>query len=359
MLNNGIMLFKQQGNKFLYQTLFQADSIEKKKYIFVSADHFKNLEEQGQVFYIALSANMLDRDHIGISYSLPKILEKTVDNELNFSFYNAPAILIRDVNNFTAGKMISPDFDLEHSKYFYLHFSFDLFDHKLWFGCEKLTWPMDGFEKEDIVGKKDLNPFSDEFYNSFNPIMASFNITNGKCDGHYGKLEESQRRSKTGYYFLNNVFAHDGKYFLYGNGYTGKLYLSDSLNIGKVDKTYTVFNIDSMSIPQPDTTKYYQHEYGNLYDKCFYRCITVVKMNEHHIYCLLKYGMPRADNFLKNRYSFIVVDRKNGKVKEYPLPSIPSGDECLGYGINVMGENYNPFIFIRSGKMYKIRNLKL
>ena len=96
---------------------------------------------------------MLDSSHIGISYSLPKILREKVGNEWNFSFYNAPAVLIRDINNYTSGKMISPDFDLEHSKYFYLHFVFDLFNNKLWTGSEKLTWPMDGFEKEDIVGQ--------------------------------------------------------------------------------------------------------------------------------------------------------------------------------------------------------------
>ena len=28
----------------------------------------------------------------------------------------------------------------------------DLFNDRLWFGCQKLTWPMDGFEKDDIAG---------------------------------------------------------------------------------------------------------------------------------------------------------------------------------------------------------------
>lgn len=51
---------------------------------------------------------------------------------------------------------------------------------------------MDGFEKEDIVGQKDLDPFNGSFYKTFNPIIASFRINDGKCDGHYGKLERIQ-----------------------------------------------------------------------------------------------------------------------------------------------------------------------
>lgn len=72
---------------------------------------------------------------------------------------------------------------------------------------------MDGFEKDEIAGNVAVDPFNDKFYATFNPIMASFDVNSGKCDGHYGKLEESQRLSKTGYYFLNNVYAHFGKDF--------------------------------------------------------------------------------------------------------------------------------------------------
>lgn len=229
MLNNGIMLYKQERGAFHFKTLFQASDTEKTKFVSVSNEHFKKLERQGQVFYIALSANLIDPTHIGISYSLPKIFEERINNELHFSFYNAPAILVRNITDYSSGNMIALDFDLEHSKYFYLHFVFDLYNSKIWTGCEKLTWPMDGFEKEDIEGDDELNPFTEEFYNTSNPIIAAFNIKNGKCCGQYGKLEDIQRRSKTGYYYLNNVFAHEGKDFLYENGYTGKLYLTTVL----------------------------------------------------------------------------------------------------------------------------------
>lgn len=359
MLNNGIMLFNKENGLFKFKRLFQADEAEKKKFVSVPDKDFRNLVKQGQVFYIALSANMLDSSHIGISYSLPKILREKVGTEWNFSFYNAPAVLIRDINNYTSGKMISPDFDLEHSKYFYLHFVFDLFNNKLWTGSEKLTWPMDGFEKEDIVGQKDLDPFNGSFYKTFNPIIASFRINDGKCDGHYGKLERIQENSRTGYYYLNNVFAHEGKTFLYGNGYTGKLYVTDSLHLDKY-KVYMVFDTDTVPMIAPDSTKFYTHEYGNLYSSYFTKCITTVKMDKRNIYCLVKHGMPRTDNFQKDRYSFVIVNRKNGKTKEYPLPSVaPAEYKCLGYGINAQDKHFNPFMFIKKDGKYIIRMLDI
>lgn len=359
MLNNGIMLFNKENGLFKFKRLFQADEAEKKKFVSVPDKDFRNLVKQGQVFYIALSANMLDSSHIGISYSLPKILREKVGNEWNFSFYNAPAVLIRDINNYTSGKMISPDFDLEHSKYFYLHFVFDLFNNKLWTGSEKLTWPMDGFEKEDIVGQKDLDPFNGSFYKTFNPIIASFRINDGKSDGHYGKLERIQENSRTGYYYLNNVFAHEGKTFLYGNGYTGKLYVTDSLHLDKY-KVYMVFDTDTVPMIAPDSTKFYTHEYGNLYSSYFTKCITTVKMDKRNIYCLVKHGMPRTDNFQKDRYSFVIVNRKNGKTKEYPLPSVaPAEYKCLGYGINAQDKHFNPFMFIKKDGKYIIRMLDI
>lgn len=359
MLNNGIMFFQEKDNQLVYKTLFQANEKEKKQFISVPDNLFEDLVKQGQVFYISLSANMIDKQHLAISYSLPKIFGEKNGEEYNLSFYNSPAILIRDIQTFQPGKMLTPDFELASSDYFYMHFAFDLFNDKLWFGCQKLTWPMDGFEKGDIEGDIRIDPFNDKFYTTPNPIIASFNISNGKCDGHYGKLEECQKRSKTGYYFLNNVFAHNRNEFLYGNGYTGKLYVCDSTDIGNKSQCYPVFDIDLSSLPQPDSTKFYQLEYGSLYNKDFHRCITAVKMNDQAIYCLVKYGKPRFDDLQKDRYSFIVVDRQSGHKTEYPLPAVASGTRCLGYGIRVEEDKFNPFVFLQKGSDFFIENLKL
>ncbi len=360
MLNNGIMLFRQEGNGFRYRSFLQANDNERNKFVKIPDFRFNRMVGKGQVFYIALSANMIDDNHIGISYSLPDISGEEIDGEYNITYFNAPAILIRNVDDLRPGKMITPDFDLMHSEYFHRHFTFDIFNNRLWLGCQKLTWPMDGFTEEDVAGNVEMDPFDDGFYDTFNPIIASFDIDSGKCDGHYGKLEECQRKSKTGYYFLNEVYTHHGGDLLYGNGYTGRLYVADSASVDRPKREYTVFDIDPSSFPEPDSTKFYLQEYLSLYTPNFKRCITAVKMNDREICCLVKYGtQDRGDDFQKDRYSYIVVDRKSGESKEYPLPPIPADVKCLGYGIRNEHNAFNPFIFIKDAAGHKVRNLYL
>ena len=355
MLNNGVMLFKLKNNKYIYKTIFQVNDNEKMRFVSVSDQQYKNLIAAGQVFNIALSSNMIDDKHLAISYSLPKILEEKVDGIINLSFYNAPAILIRNIEDFQSEEMITPDFNLSNSDYFYMHFSFDIFNDKLWVGCEKLTWPMDGFGKEDIEGNFEINPFDERFYDTFNPIIASFDINSGKCNGHYGNLDESQRKSRTGYYFLNNIFAHYKDKFLFGNGYTGKLYVNS-----KTDTTttcYEVFDVNSSQFAVPDSSKFYKLEYGSLYDSNFSKCITAVKMNDKEICCLVKYGKPRFDNFNNDRYSFVIINRNSGKIHERLLPVTDSNIKYLGYGIMNEQNKFNPFIFIKEKNDYKILKL--
>ena len=355
MLNNGIMLFKKDGDAFKFRSLIQADESEKNRFVEVSDEDFSRLEKNGQVFYIALSANMIDNERLGISYSLPKILERKVGEEKKFCFYNSPAILIRDIDWLKPGKMIAPDFDLEHSPYFYQHFTFDVFGSRLWLGCEKLTWPMDGYAEEDISNDVNLNSFDDRFYDTFNPIVASFDTVSGKCVGQYGRLEQSQRLSKTGYYFLYPLYAHCQSDLLYGNGYTGVLYLADSSDVAKPKRKYTVFDFDYSSMPAPDSTKFYTQEYGGLYDDTFNRCITEVRMDAKRICCLVRHGRARVENPQDAFYSFAVIDRKTGKCKEYPIANDVGDSKVLGYGISHDKTGFLPFVFLRDKAGYYVR----
>lgn len=357
MLNNGILFFKQENGRYVYQTLFQAVEEEKNLFVNIPEDKFKKAVEFGQVFYIPLSTNMTDDNQLAISYSLPKILGEQLEDTYAISYYNAAVILTRNLDNFQPGKMIIPDLDLEHSKYFHMHFTFDLFNNKLWIGCQKLTWPLDGFVKEDISGKVDLDVFDDKFYSTFNPIIASFDTNTGKNEGYYGHLEESLHKSKTGYFFLNNIYTHYGKDFLYANGYTGKLYVADSSDVANPDRCYTAFDIDVAAIPEPDSTKFYDRECLSAYAPYFKKCITAVKMNDKEISCLIRLGKSPTGDINNERHSFVVIDRKSGKSEEYLLPPLPESVKCLGYGIRNEQNHFNPFIFIKDESGYKIKNL--
>lgn len=358
MLKNGVMLFRQHGKNLEFRAFLQADSTEENRFVRVPEDVLRNQKKAGSVFYIALSANLTDDGRIAISYSLPRLeVEKVEGDEMFLAYYNAPAILTRRLDTLRPDSMVALDFDLAHSNYFHMHFVYDWFADKIWLGCVKLTWPME-FAKEEYAGKVDLDSFDDRFYDTFNPIMASFDVATGKVSGHYGRLEESQRRSKTGYYFQNNLFAHHGRDLLYCNGYTGVLYVADSTRVDSPAASYRAFEIDTSSLPAPDPSEFYTMEYGTLYASSFGRCVTAVKMNGERICCLVRYGRPLQTLSADDRYTFVTIDRKTGERSEYALP-VYEGVETLGMGIRKDDGEMNPFVFLKKdGKPY-VRTLYL
>lgn len=359
MLENGIMLYETDNNKLKFRKLLQVDSTECDRFIQLPKEIFERQKKLGQVFYIALSANMINKDKIAISYSLPEQKIIKYNGQDVIAIYNHPAILIRDINTLKPDSMIDLDFDLEHSEYFHQHFTFDWFNNKLWMGCEKLTWPMDGFDKEEIGDSIEINPFDDRFYDTFNPIIASFDASTGKQLGHYGRLEDCQRKSKTGYYFFNDVYAHHGRDFVYGNGYTGSLYVCDSTDIGRPYRKYQAFEIDDSQFPTAvDTTKYYTLEYGGQFAKTFSRCIIEIKMDNNNIYCLIKHGKPRTYFSAKDSYVYTVINRKSGKRKEYLLPKLKDS-EALGYGIRDNEGKFAPFMFAKNTGKYFVYTFNL
>lgn len=356
MLWNGVVLCENKSGKLSYRSFIQADSSEINRFVFIPRDMFEERKRLGMIFYICLQPKFTEGGILSLSYSLPKAILEA--NNKGVALYNAPVILQRDLSNLSLKPMFSLDFDLDHSKYFYMHFDYDIFNHKAWMGCEKLTWPMDDYSPEDYKDNIELNPFDARFYDTFNPVMASFRDTDGRCDGLYGHLERSQQLSRTGYYFLNSIFSHNGRELLYSNGYTGVVYVADSSRVGKDDSRYIVFDIPDSCIPVPDSSMFYKREYGMQFDAAFNRCIVDAKFDDNYVYCLVRYGMPRVVETGRERYCYVVVDRHSGKRREYVLPA-NDDSKVYGWGLGTEKKTYFPFVFLKSRdgclvRMYKI-----
>lgn len=358
LLDETAILFGKQDHKLVFKKKIEAIAAEKRKFVSVSDEVFDREVKYGNVFYIPLQARFTDTDMVALSYSLPKMfMEPHEKYGQAIAYYNAPALIMCGVND-EKRRFFPLDFDLEHSQYFNMHFDFDIFAQRMWVGCMKLTWPMDGYTEQDYGNDVNLNPFDDRFYSTFNPIVSAFSLNTGKIVGQYGRLEESQRVSKTGYFFMNSVFAHDGSEMLYANGYTGKLYVSDSSRIGQGEKVYTAFEIDTKSIPMPDSSKFHQYEYGTLYDNVFYRCVTEAKMDARYIYCLVKYAKPKSAPTNEDVYTYVVINRKNNKRKEYLLPT-DGTDRILAYGIGKEDKKMFPLLLMKKGQQFFMRRVRV
>lgn len=161
-------------NRLKLRSLLQADSLEKRAFIEISETTYQDQANKGFVYNIACSTEMLDDCHLGISYSLPRIVqEESIDSTLNLGYYNSPVILSRDVNTLRRDSMIPLDFNLFHDDYFYMHFSFSALNDKILMGCKKMTWPME-FEPKEYKDNPSMNPFCEEFYQTPNSFMAAF-----------------------------------------------------------------------------------------------------------------------------------------------------------------------------------------
>lgn len=356
-LNNGVLCFnKTPGiNKLEFNMLIQADSIEKRKYIDLPEDIYQQQQKNNMFFYIACGTNLLDKEHIAVSYSLPQVfMEDSNDGSTNIAYYNSPAIISRNSLTKQHGPFIPLDFNLYGESFFYMHFNYSVSGNQIILGCKKLTWPME-FEPEEYKDNIMMNPFCEEFYDTENPILAVFDKNTGKLIKRFGQLEECQKKSRTGYYYSNPLSCTHGKEILYTNGLTGQLYITSNQDVNKVKEHFSLFEVESEKFPPADSIDFYKYEYVKPYNQFFDRCIEDIKLTKTHIYCLVRYGAPDAGFSTKDEYTFATINRKNHQIKEFRLPHY-LGYEILGYGLkNDRKGHIQPFGFFKSKESFFIR----
>lgn len=353
-LGNGIMLFQENSsNQLSFKSLIQADSLEKRKFIEVPEKIYQNHIKSGMIYEIACSSGFVDSTSLGISYSLPHLIS-TAKDELGY--FNKAVILKRDIETLNPDSLISLDFNLFNDEFFYMHFAFESFQDKIIMECKKMTWPME-FEAEEYMNNIQMNPFSDQFYETENPFMAVFNKKNGELIGRFGQIDSCQRKSRTGCYYQNAVLTTFEDQFLYTNGYTGQLYLTTGDDFYTNQEHYSAFEVAVEKFPQIDSSYFYTYEYVKPYNSFFYRCIEAVKMNQEQIFCLVRYGMPHIKNIAADEYTLVIIDRKTKSKKEFKLPTYQDM-EVLGYGIKTdLNNTISPFVFLRNreSKDYIVR----
>ena len=334
-LNNGVMLYTQQENLMKYEGLLQIDSTEKKRFLHVSDEDYRHFVKHHLLYYIALGTNLLDDNHIGISYSIPKVIKNEQDN--SYGMYNAPVIISRRIDSMRPDSMVTLNFDLENDTLFFnTHFSFCRHKDDILMGCKKLTWPME-YEKEEYAHIPSKNPFSKEFYRSSNPYISVFDYNTGTLRKRYGLLGSPQEKSLTGYYFTQPIASSYNNELIYTDGYSGEVVIVDGEN---QESVYQVYPIDTTSFPSPDTTMFYTYEYVRPYTKFFNRRISDIRFDKKHIYCIIKYAQPDSDEGA--RYGYTIINRKSRKCKQHIIPQTTG--QVLGCGLRLKKGKVAPFI---------------
>lgn len=341
----GVMLFGQKGKVLEYKGTVRVDSLEKRKYINLSDESYQHCLRNKSFFYMPRSPLLLNDTTLAVSYSVPNVSETA--NEI--TFYNKPLVITRDTRTLEKGRIYEINSDMLEKKYMYHHHTLDMIGGRVITGVVKQTWPME-YKREEYEHNVEMNPFDDRCYDTPSPIAAAFSPADGTVESRFGHFEDWQRKTRTGYYFYTFVGTHHGDKLLYGNAYSGRLYMADSSDLTKEERGYTVFEIDAASLPEPDSTMFYKPEYAAPYSPFFNRLIEVVKMNSDEIVCIVRHKPHKAAGLRAGAYDVVRIDRRTGERTERSLPSF-EGYELLAWGIRREGEKLSPFAMLkRDGK---------
>lgn len=354
-LENGILVYRQQGDKLRYAATLQPDSTEQEAFVETPKDDFRNRVRKHLVFFIPLAPHFMPDSLIGVSYSLPHLAPDTINypGQNAIAYYNQAVVLRRNATTLAPEKMIAPEFNLWKDDYFYTHFNYCGFKDMVVMGCQKLTWPME-YEREEYEHITERNPFNPAFYDTSNPYIALFDANTGQLRGRIGQLEDCHRKSRTGYLFTDPVFCCSGNELLYGDGYSGKVHVTANPGHGE-GTAYTVFDVDTATFAAVDTTLFYTEAYGSAYQRTFNRHITCVEMDSKRIDCLVAPVIYNEEAEGWERPTlWVTVDRKSGRRKERLLPKY--GDrQALAFGLCRMDGKVAPFGLYRQGTDYKLR----
>lgn len=349
---NGVLIFNTNGGKLKLEKIARVDSVGKCAFVNVGKDLYNNYLSSGMVFDMVCNTNLIDSTNIGISYSLPKLFYQNGDST-HVAYYNQACIVSVPLGMNADQKLYPLNFNLENEKFFYKHFQFSFIGDKVIIGCQKLTWPME-YESSDYKDDVNRNSFHEEFYENENPYMAAFDKKSGNVICRFGNLENSAKKTLTGYYFVSPLSEVCGKELIYTDGFSGKVYVCDTSNISKSKECFEAFKLNDCDFPKIDTTRFYTYEYVKPYSKLYSRCIKDMRITKNKLYCIVSYG-DNVDNTVKERYTFLTIDRRTRETKEVRFPQ-NSLFYSFGYGLRTLGQNnVSPFVILKSGNEAFVR----
>lgn len=312
-LKESIVYFRtseQDSSIIKYQGEFKTNSRQNRQFVQIPDSIYNSLERTNDVRFIPLSPKMIDDTTLAISYSLPK-LWYTGPNSIGYM--NQASILMVDTETPEHSELI-PLIKENDQEFFYPHFNLYKYGKDFAIGCERMTWPME-FEKEEYCDIPRLNPFTDDFYDFPQPIIASFDKKSGMLKDRIGNLPNLCKHTKTGYYFVAPVIETWEQEIVISDGFTGELTIINSSN-PSICHNFKAFDIPLEFIPAPDDSTFYSYDCVAPYVNVFNRNIVDIKLTKDKIYCLIRYGSHGKENAKTDEFSVIEIDRECGCKKE-------------------------------------------
>jgi hypothetical protein len=348
--------FHQQNNTLEFSNIVEPDSLERIAYVDIPQKLYNRILQKDQVKFIPLQPFMLDNKHIGVAYSLPHLW---MEDSMSYAYMNQACFISRNLDGKSEKELHK--LNLNHdSPFFYAHFHMKAIEDKIAVEAERITWPMVD-NLDEFAKNPEMDPFMDEFYTDYDqPTLATYNISNGNIDQHFGQLPSFAQKTKTGYSFAKCVVDHCGKDVVYANIFSGEICVADSayLNCQDCMRRYEAFDFDQSQFKAPDTTKYYSYQCEFDTRPLFKKNIADIRMDSQNIYVLVRLVQDVFERPYMEQHQYVVISRINGQRSTYSFPDYAKN--LKGYGIGYSDENgYFPFTLVYTNHGWELQQLNV
>ena len=287
-IHNGFLSFTDEldNSILLYSLSPKADNIsfhgkyfpnESEELTFVSIDHeqYFQLRDDNMVIAMCLTGFMINKDTLAFSVSLPKLRY----NDEHIEYYNAPAIILQNINNGEErafvplnlfGSIDSTSF-LSHEGFYY-----SAEQERLFFSTLK-GYPY--FE----LGDGPQNVFEDSFYDE-TPLFTVFD-NNRKPIARIGQLGQIHKDMHLGYAYCNPKITSQDHTIAVSDGTSGTITVYDDKDLDEPLSSIQVFDISSNDF-NIDSTLYGTEEYAYQFQDAFQNTIIDILIDSKNIYTL-------------------------------------------------------------------------
>ncbi|MDE6486937.1 MAG: hypothetical protein K2L76_05480 [Muribaculaceae bacterium] len=325
-----------EDNAIHFSAEIAADSTERYRFITLSDKYTREDYDDGSLRFMPVSPRFMPDGRLGISYSLPLLRE---ENDSTIVYANQPCVLFVDTINYEHNLL--PLENGEPHGLFFGHYRIYPYGNDIAVMSQPRTWPL--LPKDEFENGGSNDPTVDAYYED-KKVQAVMSARTGQFLFEACPLPEVSRASKTGHSFPKALSDTRDGAIACADGFSGKIHVEKGGTISE----YDIFNIDPLSLPVPDSTKFYSYDISAMYVPYFCRYIEDMKLGRGRLTCLVRYG--RLGNIDKpEAYTVVTLDLSDGSFEEKTLKAGRNA-AVSAYGLRrTAGGDVQPFRLAASG----------
>lgn len=351
-------LYETAGDTARFVQEIVPDSAQERAFVNLPAGDYERYKEKGMIFIMMCIPAFTPGGTPMATYSIPNMFE---EGNGNVAYCNKPVALALEK---PGGKcrMAAFDFELDSiPRYTYTHaMSFCPVDEEsILFGCRRVYHEGEYDVLFDSIraGKcADINNiYSDAFYDHA-PVAALFGMEDGKKIRRIGQLDGIFKETRTGYFFTAFVGSIHGKRLAYADGFSGKLYISNT-DTYETEKEIALFRVEVKDLEKKLADQceitYFEQFFGD-----FNRQITEVQPDDGGIHCLLRTGKDTMWNE-NDLYEYVYVDYDGNVLKRIPIV-YEEGDDVLAVSLHREKDGTaTPYYFCKNSKGVFLKTIEV